>query len=119
MENLKLEVRFCNVDRLFYIYNENKYSGEMEEIHAQKTKPTNEEIKEALKSDNWKECFEDMKNGKIVRVSERIFWHMLGSVPPINQTEKSFYNGEAYSGRLHYYFEKKNGFCFGQLKELK
>ena len=106
------KVTWCNVDRLFYIYHNE------EVIHQQKTKPNDTEIIEALMSDNWKYRFEDMANGKRVRVSERIYWDMLGSVPPIKQTANSFFCGEPYSGNYHHFFEKEDGYCFGQLKKV-
>lgn len=106
-------INFCNVDRLFYIYRNG------EEIHAQQTKPNETELIEALKSDNWKQVFEEMKEGKRVRVSMRIYYDILGSVPPIRQTSKSFFCGEAYSGNLHHYFEREeDGKYYGQLKAV-
>jgi hypothetical protein len=109
---MNTEIKWCNVDRLFYIY----HNGE--EIHHQQTKPNETEVIEALQSDNWKARFDDMREGKRVRVSERIYWDMLGAVPPKKQTATSFYCGEAYSGNYYYYFEKKNGRCYGELKPL-
>jgi hypothetical protein len=110
---MKAEIKWCNVDKLFYIYHND------EEIHYQQTKPNETEVIEALQSDNWKQRFQDMEDGKRVRVSERIYWDMLGAVPPIRQTGTSFYCGEPYSGSYHHYFEKKDGYCYGQLKSLK
>jgi hypothetical protein len=110
-----VDVLYCNVDRLFYIRRNNKV------IHYQKTKPNETEIIEALMSDNWKARFDDMREGKRVRVSDRIYWEILGAVPPIKQTANSFYCGEAYSGNLYHYFEKdeQDGKIYGQLKPLK
>lgn len=109
----KIEISYCNVDKLFYIRRNN------EDIHHQKTRPTQTDIIEALMSDNWKARFDDMRGGKKVRVSARIYWDMLGAVPPIKQTANSFYCGEAYSGNLHYYFEREDdGFIYGQLKPI-
>jgi hypothetical protein len=110
---MEAEIKWCNVDRLFYIHHNGN------EIHYQKTKPNETEVIEALMSDNWKARFEDMREGKRVRVSERIYWDMLGSVPPIKQTANSFFCGEPYSGNYHHFFEKKNGYCYGELKPLK
>lgn len=109
----KAEITWCNVDRLFYI-NRNG-----EAIHHQQTKPNDTDIIEALMSDNWIDRFEDMRNGQRVRVSERIYWDMLGSVPPIKQTSNSFFCGDPYSGDLHYYFIKEeDGLIYGQLKSI-
>ena len=109
-----VKTTYCNTDKLFYI------SRNGEEIHSQKEKPTQTDIIEALQSDNWKARFDDMREGKKVRVSERIYWEMLGAVPPIKQTANSFYCGEAYSGNIHYYFEKEqDGFIYGQLKPIR
>ena len=109
------EITYCNVDKLFYIRHNN------EDIHYQQTKPNDTDIIEALISDNWKARFDDMGAGKRVRVSTRIYWDMLGSVPPIKQTANSFYCGEPYSGNLYYFFyiDENNGKRYGQLKELK
>ena len=109
---MNILTKWCNVDRLFYI----EYNGE--DIHYQKSKPNEAELIEALMSDRWAERFEDMRNGKRIRVSERIYWQMLGSVPPKRQTATSFYCGEEYANGYYYYFEKKNGYCYGQLKQL-
>lgn len=110
----KIEIAYSNVDRLFYI----RRNGE--DIHAQKSRPNQTDIIEALKSDNWKARFDDMRSGKKVRVSSRIYWDMLGSVPPIKQTANSFYCGEPYSGKKHYFFylDENDGKRYGQLKEL-
>lgn len=110
----KVEITYCNVDRLFYIRRNGK------DIHYQQKRPNRNELVEALISDNWDERFKDMRKGKRVRVSQRIYYDMLGSVPPIKQTANSFYCGEAFSGDLHYYFEKcEDGFIYGQLKSIK
>lgn len=109
---MKAEVKWCNVDKLFYIYRND------EVIHQQQIHPTATEIGEAFISDEWKARFEDMREGKRVRVSERIYYDMLGSVPPKKQTETSFYCGECYSGNLYFYFEKVDGKCYGQLKPI-
>ncbi len=106
------EITWCNVDRLFYI----RRNGE--DIHAQQTKPNDTDIIEALMSDDWQKRFDDMRSGKRVRVSERIYWDMLGAVPPKKQTANSFYCGECYSGDLYYYFEKIEGKVYGQLKSI-
>lgn len=109
----KIEVIYCNVDRLFYI----RRNGE--DIHFQKERPNQTELIEALMSDNWKSRFDEMRSGKKVRVSYRIYLDMLCSVPPINQTANSFYCGEAYSGNKHYFFERNDkGIIYGQLKEI-
>lgn len=112
MDQSKTEVRYCNVDRLFYIYRND------EVIHYQKDKPNDTDIIEALMSDNWKKVFESMEKGETVRVSERIYYDILGCVPPIKQTAKSFFCGEAYSGNLHHFFFKENGKTYGQLKSI-
>jgi hypothetical protein len=111
-KSMSAKITWCNVDRLFYVHHNDEI------IHHQRTKPNDTEIIEALISDRWAERFEDMRNGERVRVSERIYWEMLGSVPPIKQTANSFYCGEAYSGSYHHFFEKVNGYCYGQLKPL-
>lgn len=109
----KIETSYCDVDKLFYI----RRNGE--DIHIQKTLPTQTDIIEALMSDNWSARFNDMREGKRVRVSERIYWDMLCSVPPLKQCQNSFYCGEAYSGNKHYYFEKdENGIIYGELKSI-
>jgi len=115
MENIieAVTISWSAPDRLFYI-NRNK-----ETIHSQKTLPNQMELIEALQSDNWTARFGDMREGKRVRVSDRIYWHMLECVPPIKQTVNSFYNGEAYSGDHYYYFETKNGKRYGELRPLK
>lgn len=114
MEQLNVVVAWCNVDRLFYI----RHKGE--DIHHQKIKPTETDIIEALASDNWNSRFEDMRSGKKVRISDRIFYEMLGSVPPIKQKLGSFYCGEPYSGSLYYYFSTdEDGKRYGQLKTLE
>ena len=110
----EITISYCDVDKLFYIRRNN------EDLHCQKSAPNQTELIEALMSDNWKGRFDDMRCGKKVRVSERIFWDMLGSVPPKKQTANSFYCGEPYSGNKHYYFEREDdGKIYGQLKELK
>ena len=106
-------VNWCNVDKLFYL------SNNAQDIHHQKEKPNETDIVEALVSDNWESRFEDMRNGKKVRVSDRIFYEMLGSVPPINQKLGSFYCGEPYSRNLHYFFSTEDGKRYGQLKTLE
>lgn len=107
-----VEITYCDIDRLYYIRRNDK------DIHYQQDKPNDTDIIEASMSDNWAERFEDMRQGKRVRVSMRIFYDMLGSVPPIRQTAESFYCGEAYSDNLYYFFEKVDGKYYGQLKEL-
>lgn len=111
----KIEITYSDVDRLFYI----RRNGE--DLHAQKERPTQTDIIEALQSDNWQARFDDMRSGKKVRVSERIYWDMLCSVPPIKQTANSFYCGEPYSGNLHYFFylDENDGKRYGQLKQVK
>lgn len=113
MDQTNVVVTWCNVDRLFYLSNNNA------DIHHQKEKPNETDIVEALVSDNWESRFEDMRNGKKVRVSDRIFYEMLGSVPPINQKLGSFYCGEPYSRNLHYFFSTEDGKRYGQLKSLE
>ena len=115
MENIieAVTISWSAPDRLFYI-NRNK-----ETIHSQKTLPNQMELIEALQSDNWTARFVDMREGKRVRVSDRIYWHMLECVPPIKQNGNSFYNGEAYSGGSYYYFETKDGKRYGELRPLK
>lgn len=108
----ELVISYSQTDQVFYVFRNG------EEIHYQKTKPTNYELTTALLSDEWDHVFKMIKSGYKVRVSERIYWEMMGSVPPIKQTATSFYCGEAYSGTKYYYFEKVDGFCYGQLKEL-
>ena len=105
-------IKWCNVDKLFYVYHNDN------EIHYQQTKPNETELIEALQSDNWSARFKDMEEGKRVRVSERIYYDMLGCVPPKKQTATSFYCGECYSGNLYYFFEKVDGKCYGQLKPI-
>lgn len=109
---MSIEVKWCNVDKLFYVHHNGR------EIHCQKTHPTGMELIDALQSDNWQARFEDMHEGKRVRVSERIYEEMMGAVPPKNITATSFYCGECYSGNLYYYFEKVDGKCYGQLKPI-
>ena len=107
------EIKYCNVDRLFYIH----YKGEA--IHSQKTKPTDFELLEALMSDAWQPRFNDMRERKTVRVSDRIYYDMLGSVPPIKHTSSSFYSGECYSGNLYYFFWiDSDGKRYGKLKTI-
>ena len=110
----KVTITYCNVDKLFYI------SRNGEEIHSQQTRPNETELIEALASDNWKARFDAMRNGYTVRVSDRIYWDMLGSVPPIKQTLNSFYCGEPYSGNKHYFFyrDENDGKRYGKLKQL-
>lgn len=109
----KIEVTYCAIDKLFYIRQNN------EDLHYQSTRPTRADIADAIHSDMWTERFNDMRSGKRVRVSARIYYDMLCSVPPKRQTDKSFYCGEAYSGSLHYYFERDdNGVVWGELKAL-
>lgn len=110
----KIITTYSDVDGLFYI----RRNGE--DLHAQKSRPTQTDIIEAIMSDNWKARFDDMRSGKTVRVSARIYWDMLCSVPPIKQTANSFYCGEAYSGNKHYFFylDENDGKRYGQLKEL-
>lgn len=110
----KVTITYCNVDKLFYI------SRNSEEIHSQQTKPTDTDIIEALTSDDWKARFDDMRSGKTVRVSDRIYYDMLCAVPPIKQTANSFYCGECYSGNLYYYFyrDENDGKRYGKLKTI-
>jgi len=105
-------VSYCNIDRLYYI----RLNDEV--IHTQQTKPTDQEIQTTLDSDHWNSRFEAMAKGERIRVSERIYFDMLGAVPPIKQTRTSFYCGECYSGRLYHFFEKVDGHYYGQLKSL-
>jgi hypothetical protein len=113
MELSKVTVKWCNVDRLFYL----NLNGEV--IHHQKTKPTETDIIEALMSDSWNARFDDMRSGNKVRVSDRIYYSMLGSVPPIQFKLGSFYCGEAYSGNMYYFFSIEDGKHYGQLKQLQ
>ena len=108
----QLILKWCNIDKLYYI----ELNGE--EIHHQQTKPTDAELLEAYLSDQGKAVFETIETGKRVRVSERIYYAILGAVPPKKQTATSFYCGEPYSGNLYYYFEKVNGKCYGQIKKI-
>jgi hypothetical protein len=106
------EVRYCNIDKLYYIYKGENY------IHHQQTKPKYIEWMAAIQSDQWNEVFKQIKEGKKVRVSDRIYYNMLGAVPPIRQTLGSFYCGECYSDNLYYYFETIEGKRYGSLKPL-
>ncbi len=106
-------VSFCNIDKLIYIYQNDKL------IHAQLEQPTETDLVEALQSDDWEHVFKKMRDGERVRVSRRIYDDMLGCVPPIQYKNGSFYVGEAYDGRFHHFFEiEKDGKCYGQLKQL-
>jgi len=109
----RIVINYCGVNRLFAI----ERNGE--DIHEQPTRPNETDIIESLKSDNWTERFKDMREGKKVRVSSRIYFDMLGAVPPIKQTATSFFCGEPYSGNLHYYFSTENGKRYAQLKAVK
>lgn len=113
-EDIKtISVSYCSIDRLYYIRLDGK------EIHHQARLPTPADIAEAVVSDDWIARFRDMRQGMRVRVSEHIYYEMMGSVPPINQTATSFYCGEPYSGNKYYYFERAaDGFTYGQLKEI-
>ncbi len=113
IESNEHKITWCNVDRLFYI------SRNGDDIHHQQEKPTETDIIEALMSDNWEARFNDIKSGKKVRVSDRIYYSMLGSVPPIQQKLGSFYCGEPYSDNLYYFFSTEDGKRYGQLKELQ
>ena len=108
----QLVLNWCTIDRLFYI----ELNGQ--EIHQQQTKPTDAELLEAYLSDQWDAVFNTMRAGERVRVSERVYYDMLGAVPPKKQNATSFYCGEPYSGSLYYYFEKVDGKYYGQLKSL-
>ena len=105
-------INWSETDQLFYISFHN------EDIHCQQTKPLLSEIREAFESDQWAERFEDMRQMKRVRVSDRIYYDMLGAVPPKKQTATSFYCGECHSGNLYYYFELCDGKRYGQLKAI-
>ena len=109
-----IDIAYSNVDRLFYV----RRNGE--DIHSQPTRPTQTDLIEALISDNWGARFEDMRKGKTVRVSDRIYYDMLGSVPPAKYTPNAFYCGEPYSGNLHYYFyrDENDGKRYGKLKSI-
>jgi hypothetical protein len=109
----KITTSYCNVDKLFYIRRNN------EDLHSQQTRPTQTDIIEAIKSDNWKARFDDMREGKKVRVSERIYYDMLGSVPPLKYTQNGFVCGEAYSSNVYYHFWKEDGIIYGQLKQVR
>ena len=110
----KIEIYWSYVDQLHSIRRND------EVIHSQKRRPNETEIIESVMSDNWSERFKDMREGKRVRVSARIYWDMLGAVPPLKHTMNSFYCGEAYSGNKHYFFEldESDGKRYGQLKQL-
>ena len=108
----KAELFYCSIDKGYYIRLND------EDIHFQTEKPNETELIEAIDSDNWDARFKDMNEGKTTRVSIRIYYDILGVVPPIRQTANSFYCGEAYSGNLHHYFFKENGKYFGQLKNI-
>lgn len=113
---LHITVNYCGIDRLFYIYSHEAT------IHTQQTKPTQKDIDDAVLSDQWNARFKDMRNGNEVRVSERILDDMWGSVPPIKVNIKpnmSFFCGEPYAGDYYYYFESKNGFKYGSIKNIK
>lgn len=109
----KVAIIYCNVDKLYYIQRNG------EDIHHQQTRPSQTDIIEAIKSDNWKARFDEMRDGKKVRVSERIYYHMLGSVPPLKYTPSGFICGEAYSGDVYYHFWKEDSIIYGQLKQVK
>lgn len=104
--------KWCNVDQLFYIQLND------EDIRSQKSKPTNEDLKAAFESDQWQTVFDAMRKMRRVRVSDRIYYEMMGAVPPKKQTATSFYCGECYSGNLYYYFEIVDGKRYGQLKAI-
>jgi hypothetical protein len=108
----KVSIKYCSIDNLYYIERNN------EVIHYQQTRPTQEDINEAIESDNWSARFKDMAEGKTIRISERIYYDMLNSVPPIKQTSTSFYCGEAYSGNTHHFFFKQKGKCYGHIKAI-
>jgi len=108
----KVIITFCEVDKMFCISRNNN------ELHHQKGKPTQTDIIEALMSDNWSSRFEDMRRGKKVRVSDRIYYDMLGSVPPLKAIPDGFVSGEAYSGNTYYHFWREDNFIYGQLKEV-
>lgn len=113
---LHITLSYCTVDKLHYIY-----SHEVT-IHTQKKKPTLEDINNAVAADQWNARFKDMRNGIEVRVSERIWDDMFGSVPPINVNVKpnmSFFCGEPYSEDYYYYFESRDGFKYGSIKNIK
>lgn len=116
------ELTFCNIDRLFCLSRKEEFFQDGETIQSFKELPTTEEIEEAVNSDKWEEVFAQMKEGKRVRVSSRIFHDMLGSVPPLHhywgEEKQSFFCGECYSGNKYYYFERINGIYYGELKEL-
>lgn len=107
----QIEITYCNVDRLHYI------NANGETIHSQINKPTEEEVNLAVQSDEWDKVFNSMREQK-TRVSERIYWDMLGCVPPIRHNGSSFFCGEAYSGNKYYFFWKECGFCYGELKAI-
>ena len=110
---MKIKTTYCEVDKLFYI----RRNGEL--LHVQKSRPSQTDLIEVLKSDNWQARFDDMRSGKKVRVSNRIYWHMLGCVPPIKQTSNSFFCGEPYCGNRHYYFVRQDdGRIFGELRKI-
>lgn len=109
---MSVVIKYCDTDKLFSI----EFNGNT--IHRQSEKPNETEVIEALGSDNWLERFQDMRSGKKVRVSDRIYYEMLECVPPIKHTPNSFFNGEAYKGSLHYYFSVEDGKRYGQLKSI-
>jgi len=110
-----VKITYSNVDSGFYIIRND------DDLHFQQTMPTDTDIIEALASDNWTARFDDMKEGKTVRVSDRIYYSMLESVPPAKYTSNGFYCGEAYSGNLYYYFyrDENDGKRYGKLKPIK
>lgn len=109
----KIELSYCNIDKLFYVRRNDEI------IHYQKDKPNQTEIVKALGSDDWKSVFDQMRGGKKVRVSYRIYYEMLGCVPPRKTWNNGFAVGEAYDGNIYHHFWKEDGFYYGQLKQLE
>jgi len=110
MENLK--ITFSPIDRLYYITQNDQ------EIHYQTGKPTEQDIAAAVFSNDWEARFKEIKKGKEVRVSDYIYYSMLESVPPKKHKGNSFFNGECFHANYYYFFEKRDGFCFGSLRDI-
>lgn len=113
-----IEVRWCNVDQIFYIYLNS------EAIHFQQLAPTPEEIEEAIKSDEWVRIINSVKKGARERCSLRMYYHFLECLPHMEYEFKngSFYNSEPVkfteTTTYHYYLEREAGKSYIQLKEL-
>lgn len=97
MDN-QFEIKYSSDNKLFTIYLNN------EEIHKQKVKPDDNDILEALRSDNWDLISLIILQGKTLRVSSRVYWKMFRSAVPIKKTNNSFYCSVPYSKKYHYFF---------------